>query len=170
MWRYITVVSLTIVMTVGAWPGEARQFSDVRAVVDFQRAADAYAFLHRRVERSLPAATPDALAAAIRAARPPGTQHLFTPTAANAFRNAVTRAMRAGCDVGDLAGPPAGAVEYGSATSTRAVTPCLSAVLPALPAELEYRSAGGALVIVDTQAAMVIDVLTEPLAGTEGRR
>ena len=169
MWLHMAVVSIAVALMVGAPPGEARQFSDVRAVVDFQRAADSYAFLHRRTQRSLPAVTPEALAAAIRSARPAGTQHLFTPNAANAFRNALTHAVRGGCDAGDLAGPPAGAVEYGSAAATQALTPCLAAALPALPEELAYRSAGGTLVIVDTHAAMVIDVLTDPLGGAETR-
>jgi hypothetical protein len=39
------------------------------------------------------------------------------------------------------------------------IAACLVAVLPRLPAELEYRARGVALVLVDTHADMVVDIL-----------
>ena len=165
MWRYSAML-MAVAMTAVVLSGEARQFSDVRAVVDLQRAADSYAFLHRRVERSLAVVTPEALAAAIQAARPAGQQRLFTPAVALAIRQAVTRVVRGGCDAGGLDQPQSTAAEYGSAAETRSLAPCVAAALPSLPEEIEFRSAGGALVIVDSQAALVIDVLEAPVVQT----
>jgi hypothetical protein len=57
-----------------------------------------------------------------------------------------------------------------SATGTTAITACVAAALPALPDELEYRSAGTVLVLVDTHANLVVDVLPALLAGSDIRR
>ena len=55
------------------------------------------------------------------------------------------------------------------ATGTDLVSPCVTAALPALPDELEYRSAGTVLLLVDTHANLVVDVLPALLAGSEIR-
>ena len=152
-----------------------------RPIVDFQRAADSYAFLHRQVERQIGMAhrrTADAadtidaeeLAAGIVAARPQPAV-LFTPAAAAAFRELASSALRAGCDAGELR---TGVWElfhqpYTPAEGSRPLSPCMAAALPDLPDELEYRSAGTVLLIVDPHANLVVDVMPALLAGSDLR-
>ena len=155
---------------------------DVRAIVDFQRAADAYAFMHRQVEMRLqlahrgwqdsdPVSTAE-LAAAIAARRPVTAPRLFTPRVSAAFREMAARASRAAaCDPGELR---SGAWEMRHdvntpATGTTPLAPCIQEALPQLPDELEYRSSGTMLVIVDSHANLVVDVLPGLLAGSELR-
>lgn len=149
-----------------------------RAIVDFQRAADSYAFLHRQVERRLGVphqrSTLEAseLAAAIIADRARGSlPPLFTPAVVVAFRQLAAQSMRAGCDVGELR---TGVWEMSHgvnapATGTRPISGCLVDVLPRLPAELEYRTAGTVLLVVDGHANLVVDVLPGLLAGSDLR-
>jgi hypothetical protein len=156
-------------------------FSNTRAVVEFQRAADAYAFLHRQVERRIGMAHRRTgepfdeigareLAAGIIAERPRPAV-LFAPAVVAVFRDAALQALRAGCDAGELR---TGVWEmfhdpYTPAAGTRALTPCMVTALPELPDELEYRSAGTVLLLVDPHANLVIDVLPALLAGSEIR-
>ena len=158
--------------------------ADVRAIVDFQRATDAYVFLHRQVELRLKLAHRDAgaaldpietseLAAAIVARRSPPVQPIFTPRVVAAFRDIAAHAARApGCDAGELR---SGLWEMQHdvntpATGTTPVSECLRNALPALPDELEYRSAGTVLLLVDTHANLVVDLLPALLAGSDLRR
>ena len=158
-------------------------FSDVRAIVEFQRAADAYAFLHRQVERRLgqahqragrPADAIEALelVTAIvgeRSNAPEGA--LFTPQVATAFRQLAAKAARAaGCNPGELrSGAWAVRQVNSSAAGTTAVNPCIANALPALPDELEYRSAGTVLVLVASHANLIVDILPALLAGGDLR-
>jgi hypothetical protein len=149
-----------------------------RPIVEFQRAADAYAFLHRQVERRLgyphrrDAIEAPELAAAIIAERGRGSQlTLFTPLVVAAFRELAIAAVHNGCDAGELR---TGAWEmshdvYSPAAGTRPVSGCIAAALPGLPEELEYRAAGTVLLLVDPHANLVIDVLPGLLAGSEIR-
>ena len=158
--------------------------SDVRAIVDFQRATDAYVFLHRQVELRLRLAHRDAgvaldpietseLAAAIVARRPPSVQPIFTPRVVAAFREMAARAARApGCDAGELRSG-LWEMQHGvntPATGTKPLSECIGNALPALPVELEYRSAGTVLLLVDTHANLVVDLLPALLAGSDLRR
>jgi hypothetical protein len=151
-------------------------------VTAFQRAADAYAFLHRQAERQLglahrAAGHPEAaigrdeLAAAIRSAAVRQGGGLFAPAVVNEFRAQAARAVRHGCNAGelrtgvwDLTHTP-----YTSAAGTSALAECMARALPALPLELEYRSAGTVLLVVDTHANLVVDVLPALLAGSDLR-
>ena len=159
-------------------------FADVHAVIEFQRAADAYAFLHRQVERRLGQAhrrageAGDVVAAtelrtAIIAER--STTHdspLFTPELVTAFRHIAAKAVRTpGCDPGELR---SGLWEMSHqinspATGTKRVNACIATALPGLPDELEYRSAGTVLLLVDVHANLVVDVLPALLAGSDIR-
>ena len=159
-------------------------FPDVRAAVEFQRSADAYAFLHRQIERrlgqehrkvGLPVNSIESteLSAAIIAARSTAAEgSLFTPGVAAAFRQIAAGASRSpGCDPGELR---TGAwdlsrVVHSTATGTRPIAACIAAALPALPEELEYRSAGTVLVLVDSHANLVVDILPALLAGSDLR-
>lgn len=159
-------------------------FADTHAVIQFQRAADSYAFLHRQVERRIGQAhrrtgqASDIIAAgelrtAIMAERSTALESpLFTPEVVTAFRNMAGKASRTGCDPGELR---TGLWEMfhqinSPATGTRPVNECIAAALPALPDELEYRSAGTVLLLVDGHADLVVDVLPALLAGSEIRR
>lgn len=157
----------------------AQGSGDVRAIVEFQRAADAYAFMHRQVEMRLELAhrgwqevdpvSAAELAAAIVARRTSSAPWLFTARVSTAFREMASAAARGpGCDPGELR---TGAWEMRHdvntpATGTMPVAPCIRTALPDLPDELEYRSAGTVLVIVDTHANLVVDVLPALLAQT----
>ena len=158
----------------------AQTITETRAIVEFQRAADAYAFLHRQVERQIGFAhgrnrsgasiEASELAAAIRAERGKADGGgLFTPAVTAAFRDAAGRAVRAGCDAGELrTGVSKTAHAANSpATNTNPMVPCLVGVLPRLPDELEYRSAGTVLLLVDAHANLVVDVLPALLAGIQ---
>lgn len=156
-------------------------FSNTRAVIEFQRAADAYAFTHRQVERRIGMAhrrTGDPvdvigareLAAGIVAERPQPVV-LFTPTVVAMFRDAALTALRAGCDAGELR---TGVWElthepYAPAAGARPLSRCMVLALPDLPDELEYRSSGTVLLLVDPHANLVVDVLPALLAGSEIR-
>jgi hypothetical protein len=158
-------------------------FGDTRAIVEFQRAADRYAFMHRQVERRIglahrhagAAATVtegNAFAAALIAERASADTALFTPAAAAVFRVIASRAARApGCDPGSLrSGAAESSLHVNSAaTGTNVISPCIVAALPNLPVELEYRSAGTVLVVVDVHANLVVDLLPALLAGSDTR-
>jgi hypothetical protein len=143
-------LGLCIVLMPGAaviLSGEPQTLPETQALVEFQRAADSYAFTHRRTER--------------RGTAPPAMTEgtLFTPMVSAVFRSRIQSARAAGCAV-----PGAGAdyavprVNDATARSV-AVPPCIAAALPKLPAELEYRMAGVALLLADAHLHIVVDVL-----------
>lgn len=128
--------------------GAQTAFLDSEAVLQFQRAADTYAFTHRQADR--------------RGIRAPAVEGaLFTPQVAAALRARLhAAASRAGCGLPapegeDFTVPRVNAGDAG----TRQLPPCLAAVLPALPVELAYRSAGVALLLTDARLHIVVDVL-----------
>jgi hypothetical protein len=159
----------------------ARADQLARPVVEFQRAADSYAFLHRQAEREIGMAhrraglSVDEVASQELAARiitlrtNSPRQRLFTRDIAAALRDLAARAARTpSCDPGDLrAGVHVTSYQpNSSASGTKTVNDCIVAALPTLPAELEYRSAGTVLVLVDTHANLVVDVLPALLIGS----
>ena len=160
------------------WLAGAMLTAQTRPIVEFQRAADAYAFLHRQVERRLGMPhqramidAPELAAAIIAERRRAGQPALFTPAVVSTFRELAAGALHHGCDAGELR---TGAWEMfhgvdSPATGSHPVSPCIAEALPALPEELEYRSAGTVLLLVDTHANLVIDVLPALLAGSEIR-
>jgi len=159
-------VVLVVAALLGAARIEARQF-DADAIVQFQRAADGYAFQHRQVQRRL-GANPGRgeMTAAMRDARVSAVDgDLFTPPVAFALRARIAAARGSGCAV-----PITGASNEvpranQEASATVPVPACIAAVLPRLPEELEYRIAAVALLLVDTHANMVVDVLHGAFAG-----
>jgi len=181
-----SMVATTLVAGAAAIDRRVAQdtFADTRAMVEFQRAADDYAFLHRQVERRIGLAhrrageAEDVVAAAElatgiiaeRSKRP--ERVLFTPAVVTAFRHLAAKAVHApGCDPGELR---SGVWEMfhqvnSPATGTRPVKACVAAALPALPDELEYRSAGSVLLLADAHANLVVDVLPALLAGSDIR-
>jgi hypothetical protein len=140
------VIAIALALLTGAGQDP---FGDAAAITAFQRAADNYAFTHRQVERRH--GTP---AAVLEGA-------LFTPTVAAAFRARIAIAIRrVACEPPE---PPS--VNFvvprvnTSASGTLALSPCIAAVLPRLPVELAYRTAGVALLLVDAHTGVVVDVV-----------
>ena len=48
-----STIAVALALQLGAAATLAQEFLDVRATVEFQRAADRYAFMHRQTERRL---------------------------------------------------------------------------------------------------------------------
>jgi len=174
-------IAATIVFALAMYGGAlAPQSREGTPLVEFQRGADAYAFLHRQAERQIGMAHRRAglpveeiashtLAEKIITMRGnDSSQVLFTPAAAAALRELAARAARTpGCNPGELrSGVWVTAYKANaSATGTNSISDCIAAALPALPEELQYRSAGTVLVLVDTHANLVVDVLPALLIG-----
>jgi len=136
------IATLSLILSVPA-ALHARQQQDDGVVLQFQRAADSYAFQHRQTERR--GAPPAALVEGA----------FFTPQVAAALRD---RLRAAGCT--NAAGqefvvPPVNS----SSEATSSPQPCMIAALPKLPPELEYRVAGVALILADAHLHIVVDVL-----------
>ena len=177
-----STLAVALALQLGAATSLAQEFPDVRATLEFQRAADSYAFMHRQAERRLGLAHrkageavneigSDELAAAIRAERTrtsPG--EFLTPAIAGVIGSRLIGARRSGCPLGELESGSRRVLRInGPATGTNQPPECVMAVLPYLPPELEYRSTDGVLVLVDGHANLVVDVLPGPLSLTSTR-
>lgn len=121
---------------------------DREALLQFQRAADSYAFAHRQADRR------GGQWSAAEGA-------LFTPTVAAAMRSRIHEVQaRGGCHL-----PATGTLGFevprvnASTQGTSALPACVVAALPPLPPELEYRTAGVALLLADAHLHIVVDVL-----------
>lgn len=160
---------------------EPQMLPDTRAIVEFQRAADDYAFMHRRIERRQPPleVTADvdtlgrsiaAMAEAIRVARPGAREgDLFAAPVRPILRARIVQAMRLHeVTVADLAAEIADPAPAPLAVNgdmpwrqTGSVPPCVLEVLPPLPPELQYRFVGTDLVLADVHASLVVDILRD---------
>ena len=140
--RIVAIVALALAAPVAL---HARQQVDAAVIVQFQRAADSYAFQHRQTERR--GASPAPLVEGA----------FFTPLVAAAFRD---RIRVSGCEIPQQSDDDSAVPRPNDSTEgTSPLAPCLSAVLPALPAELEYRASGVALLLADAHLHIVVDVL-----------
>lgn len=120
--------------------------ADAAVILQFERAADSYAFAHRQDDRR--GTTPARLVEG----------EFFTPLVAAAFRARISGVS--GCNTPERG--EGGAVVPPVNTSAAGAVPlpaCLIAVLPHLPEELEYRAAGVALILADAHRGTVVDVL-----------
>jgi hypothetical protein len=142
--KLIRIAMVIAVVFAAARNGDAQ--SDASVILEFQRAADSYAFAHRQDERR---GAPSAQLVEGR---------FFTPLVAAAFR---ARIHAAGSACAPEPGEGGSIVPHVNApdTGTTALPPCLAAALPRLPPELDYRAAGVALVLADAQHHVVVDVL-----------
>jgi hypothetical protein len=142
----------------------------------FERRVAAYVEIHRRVAATLPRnGDAAALAAALRAARPrAGAGDVFVPAAAWTIRAQVLNAVARNAADSDIlqraaaerrSGIRAIVNERFPGNAGRMLPPFMLGVLPPLPAELEYRLAGGDLVLLDVDADLVVDVLGTVLPG-----
>jgi len=180
--RIVTLAAVVLVAGLG------QPLVDRDGVLSFARAAEDYAFMHRRLERRLPAlevnANPetirraiDAMAAAVLAARvdaKPGD--LFNPRVQDAIRERMARALRIhGLTPADVRAAeaaegvnPAGVTLKVNGTFPWAIgtamVPCLLEALPPLPPELQYRLVGRDLVLIDVHASFIVDILRDALA------
>lgn len=180
--KIITLVAVVLAAGLG------QPLIDRDGVLSFARAAEDYAFMHRRLERRLPAievnANPetirraiDAMAAAVRVARADAVQgDLFNPRVQAAIRIRIARALRThGLSPADVRAAelaegidPAGVPLKVNGTFPWAIgtamVPCILEALPPLPPELQYRLVGRDLVLIDVHASLIIDILREALA------
>ena len=124
-------------------------FGDAQVMIEFQRAADSYAFGHRQTERR--GTTP--------VARQEGA--IFTPVVAAAFRARIRAAVnRPTCDAPRASEPDFVVLRVNASTAGSQDAPsCIATMLPGLPTELEYRVSGIALLLIDAHLAIVVDVL-----------
>lgn len=158
------IPGLSVALTIAALPVVLAQdsFGDSEVMIVFQRATDAYAFAHRQIERRAGTADQREVSARLKASRATATEGaLITPAVAAALRRRIAIAIRTrGCGA-----PEAGGVNFvvpgvnASADGTFALNACLTNALPRLPDELQYRSAGVALVLADAHHGIVVDVL-----------
>jgi hypothetical protein len=162
------------------------QADDAAGFREFTTRMNDYLALHKEVEKKLPAlkskeqlpemitAHQQALARKIREARPqarPGD--IFTPAAAEAFRHAIrsvfkdpnTSTARTVTRQRDRAPQVRLKVNgiYPDAVAETTFPPTLLQALPTLPEELAYRIVGRELVLVDSKANLVVDLLHEAL-------
>lgn len=164
----------------------AQSWNDSDGVVAFSRAAESYTFMHRRLERRLPVAEVnanaetirrviDAMATAVRAARPDARQgDFFNPIVQQTIRTRIARALKAhGMTPADVrAAELAEGVDSSAVKLTvngdfpwaiaTAMLPSVLEALPPVPPELNYRIVGRDLVLIDVHAGLVVDIL--PLA------
>lgn len=177
--------SITLaVVILAALLGQPQTDSD--GVLSFARAAEDYAFMHRRLERRLPPvevnANPDtirraidAMAAAVRAARPDAREgDLFNPRVEPVIRLRIARALEtrgltpAAVRAAELAeADPAGVTlkvngAFPWAIGT-AMVPCILEALPPLPPELQYRLVARDLVLIDVHAGLIADIVRNAL-------
>ncbi len=183
---FVTLWMATITVALAAGARSATQDEVERAALQrFEQATHEYVTLHRQAERGLPPLhrSPDgatihqaveARAAAIRRARADAeVGDILTMDLRTIFRSRIrhTFDMR-GQTAADVLGqmyeegeewrPPVvnGRFSWRSAVPT---PPCVLAVLPALPEELQYRFVGPDLVLVDINANLIVDVLPDAL-------
>jgi hypothetical protein len=174
-------------------PGNSQSVGqfEKRAFADFEQRAGAYAQLHREVARRTvpplevttdPARIWQAVEALamelVRVRQSARAGDIFTPEIATAFRHVIAT----GCianelellarthDEEDLAGFPfpAPAVHgrWPEDLPLTTMPPDILAVLPALPAELEYRFMNRDLVLWDVDANLIVDFVTAAIAVT----
>jgi hypothetical protein len=153
---------------------------------DFNHRVDQYVRLHRRLERALPpeqlfddledmSGAVDALHEAIADTRPNARAgNMFTAAVATTLSRALERSIAdngytaaevlAAMNVGYLPGMPEPEIN-GRFPVQRdiQVWPALLAVLPVLPRELHYRFVNRDLVLVDSHADLVVDILKDAL-------
>jgi hypothetical protein len=143
-------VCALMIATIAVTDSRAQEpYGDAQVMLEFVRAADSYAFSHRQTDRR----------GAPAKARLEGS--MFTPMVAQAFRARIARAAAAA----DCRLPAASQTDFvvpvvnGASAGSRELPSCVGAMLPRLPAELEYRVSGVALLLADAHLEIVVDVV-----------
>jgi hypothetical protein len=138
------VVLLGVALSAGAYQADPGQ-ADASPLLQFQRAADTYAFAHRQDDRR--GTTPARLVEG----------QFFTPSVAASFRARIRSVT--GCSLPRGEGGAVVPSVNAPVTGASPLPSCLASALPRLPEELEYRSAGVALILADAHRGIVVDVL-----------
>lgn len=169
---------LAFVVVGTAAPDEAQPAS----LMKFTAAIHEYVQLHHHIERQLPPFLPhsdaqdliessEAMAAAVKAGRANAREgDLFTPEVAVLLRTRVSDALAArGFLPEEMVAATLEEADEGAAAPVvngrfpwrrgAAMWPCVLDALPRLPQELQYRFVGRDLVLVDTHADLVVDIL-----------
>ena len=180
-WPQVVAFLLTMLVTATA---SAQPLDPVaQAFSPFEKTTHDYVLMHRRLERqvgSIELGTPVAeinrmireLAAAIRAERGDARQgDFFAPVLTHLLRTRINDALLAhGFTAEDVreAGRVDG-VDYGRIALrvndtfpwvlAAGMFPCVIDALPQLPPELQYRMVGDDLVLIDTHASLIVDIL-----------
>jgi len=180
------ILGLAFIQTTSAAQPRTSQSARDAALTIFQARVDAYVALHRQLEAPLPPPERERdpwslflarryLASAIRAARPFAREgDVFTPQVRQVFREIVAEAL-AGRDVprlladlhnedSQLPHPEARVNEAYPPGATHEVPVVLLQRLPALAGDLEYRIVNDSLVLWDSHADVVVDVLPRVFA------
>jgi len=182
--RVVTLLVM-VVMTVAAY-GQSPEAA-TQAVTAFERTAQDYAVMHRRLERQIgpiELGTPveeinrriRELATAIRAERidaRPGD--FFAPALGDLLRARINEALLEDHYTADDIRSAARieGVDYGRVRLqvndtfpwrlAVAMLPCVIRALPAIPPEMQYRIVGEDLVLVDVHAGLIVDILRNVL-------
>jgi hypothetical protein len=193
--RTVAAVMVATALWAGAARGIARQPADAEDPLEhFQSAVAAYMTLREAVERTLPPPeispdpetiflAVDAMAAAIRAARPSAKEgDVFDAEAALLLRRRIRETLREpDCQPADILAAQGDddrrpelsrpivhdQFDWGAGSF---MAWCILEVLPELPEELQFRFVERDLVLVDIDADLVIDVLPDALPATESWR
>lgn len=181
----IWITAVAVVLTAGVH-GAAQPDGDGDAFQRFQQSTNEYVALHRQIERNLPPLdmpgdggsirrAVEARADAIRHARANARAgDIFTADVRLAFRSRILEASELCGDVapgvdqeadggGEAWEPPVVNGTFSWRTATR-TSPCVLAVLPELPQELQYRFLRRDLLLVDIEANLIVDVLRDAVA------
>jgi hypothetical protein len=157
---------------------------DATELVEFRKRVEAFVDLRRKLEATLPGlpkeATPEqidrnqrAFATLVVASRPKARQgDLVTPPAQAYIRDVLKRlfaatnaaGLRAAID-DDNPGPVKVTINgrYPDQVPLATMPPAVLETLPKLPEEIEYRFVGDALILLDQQAHLVIDIVPAAL-------
>lgn len=95
---------------------------------------------------------------------------LFGAEIAAAIRTRIASALRAqGCTGPTIgSGKDRAVPRFNQATSSAIpLPPCVAGALPRLPEELEYRSVGATLLLVDAHVSLVVDILEDAFPRTK---
>jgi hypothetical protein len=153
---------------------------DAAAIKQFDAAIAAYLAMRQRLMEEVPGPAAgssstqlnqasDALAAAIQRSRPKARQgDIFQPPVISVIKQRVIAAVRRDNLAEALTmiddeekGPakPAIHMRFPAASPMATMPPSLLAVLPRLPASLEYRIIGDVLILRDVEAALILDLI-----------
>lgn len=183
---FSAVVALLVVLTAGATAERAAltaQAGDA-AFDHFNAALKRYVALKQKLHQEVPelrvtgksaeiSDRSNMLAGAIQRARGAAPQgEFFDAAAARAIKALLVTAVNGDSvasllarinDEPILKGPPSVHLRYPAASSLATMPPRLLNALPALPHGLEYRLAGRALILRDSDAALILDFLPDAL-------
>jgi hypothetical protein len=161
-------------------------------IQDFDKRLDDYAKLRKRAQTELPdpksktsAANvkqyQESLAQNVRTARPQAKAgDIFTPAISQLFRELIATSIRGNSGNKIRASlrhaEPVQELslevnqEYPQTSAMQSTPPTLLSNLPKLPPDLEYRIVGRELVLLDTKANLIVDLLPDALPISQGAR